>query len=101
MRLTPPQITAIKELAQECFGEGTAVYLFGSRVDDHRRGGDIDLCVETYESDIARVLDAKICFLAKLKLRIGDQRIDVVVNYPTRRRPPPIIDVAKRTGIRL
>ena len=101
MRLSPEQIYAIKHLAAECFGDRTVVYLFGSRVDDNKRGGDIDLYVETDEPDLAVILDAKYDFLAKLKQRIGDQRIDVVVNFPTRRQRPPIIDIAKRTGIRL
>jgi len=101
MRLTTQQVTAIKQSAAECFGDGALVYLFGSRLDDNGRGGDIDLYVETDRDDIARVLEAKYNFLAKLKQRIGDQRIDVVVNHPARRSPPPIVAIAKRTGVRL
>lgn len=101
MRVSNREITAIKELAKECFGAGAAVYLFGSRVDDERRGGDIDLYIETDESDAERALDAKYDFLAKLKGRIGDQRIDVVLGLPSRQEIPAIVEVAKRTGIRL
>jgi len=101
MRLNSGEIAAIKELATTCFGSGAAVYLFGSRVDDRKRGGDIDLYVETDESNTVRVLDAKYDFLAKLKRRIGDQRVDVVVNFPSRRQTPPVIEVARRTGVRL
>ena len=43
MRLTAEQIAAIKFLATECFGDHAIVYLFGSRADQSRRGGDIDL----------------------------------------------------------
>ena len=46
MRLTPTEIAAIKAAARDAFGETVVVRLFGSRVDDHRRGGDIDLHVE-------------------------------------------------------
>ena len=66
MRLTSEQIAAIKGLATECFGAGTAVYLFGSRLDGAKRGGDIDLYIETDELEAARILDAKYDFLAKL-----------------------------------
>ena len=101
MRLTHEQIAAIKELATECFGAGTVVYLFGSRLDDAKRGGDIDLCIETDECDAARILDAKYDFLAKLKQRIGDQRVDVVVSSPSSRQVAPVVGVARRTGVRL
>jgi len=101
MRLDSQEIAVIKELATACFGAGTVVYLFGSRVDDEKRGGDIDLYIETNESNVAWVLDAKYDFLAKLKRRIGDQRVDVVVNFPSRQQTPPVIDVARRTGVRL
>jgi len=101
MRVSSREIAAIKELAKECFGPKAVVYLFGSRVDDGKRGGDIDLYIETDECDAACVLDAKYDFLAKLKRRIGDQRVDVVVSFPSRQQIPPIIEVARRTGVRL
>lgn len=101
MRLNSKEIVAIKELAKECFGTDAEVYLFGSRVDDRKRGGDIDLFIETDDGDTTRVLDAQYDFLAKLKRRIGDQRVDVVVNFPSRQKIPPVIEVAKRTGVRL
>ena len=101
MRISCREIAAIKELAKACFGAEAVVYLFGSRVDDGKRGGDIDLYIETDERDAVRVLDAKYDFLAKLKRRIGDQRIDVVVSYPSRQQIPPVVEVARRTGVRL
>lgn len=41
MRLSTDQIQAIRHAANTAFGEGTAVWLFGSRVDDAKKGGDI------------------------------------------------------------
>ena len=46
MRLTPQQIDTIKTTVQQTLGEGAVVSLFGSRLDDQRRGGDVDLLVE-------------------------------------------------------
>ncbi len=75
MRLRASEVEAIKESFEAVFGDGT-VYLFGSRTDDSRRGGDIDLFIET--SDKSDLFSKKIRFLAKLKRAIGDQKIDVV-----------------------
>lgn len=45
MRLTPLQIKCIKQVAADVLGDQARLMLFGSRVDDTRRGGDIDLYV--------------------------------------------------------
>lgn len=47
MRLSQDQVQAIKFTAQTVLGNDARVTLFGSRTDDHRRGGDIDLLFET------------------------------------------------------
>lgn len=47
MRLTDGQKAAIRETAAECFGSTVQVMVFGSRVDDSARGGDIDLLIVT------------------------------------------------------
>lgn len=78
MRLTSEEIAAIRDCAARHFGEGSTVRLFGSRIDDRRRGGDIDLHIETPHPDRAR-LEAELAFLEDLKDRIGDQKIDLVV----------------------
>lgn len=45
MRLTGTERDAIRACAERVFGPACVVRLFGSRVDDARRGGDIDLHV--------------------------------------------------------
>jgi predicted nucleotidyltransferase len=45
MRLTNQEIRDIKESFHRVFGTGK-IYLFGSRVDDSSKGGDIDLFIE-------------------------------------------------------
>ena len=45
MRLSTDQIQAIRQAAIAALGQGTSLWLFGSRVDDAKKGGDIDLLV--------------------------------------------------------
>lgn len=51
MRLTQRETAVIREAANRCFGPEAVVRLFGSRLDDRKRGGDIDLYVETTFDD--------------------------------------------------
>lgn len=99
MRLNAKETEIISKAAAECFGADVDVRLFGSRADDSKKGGDIDLYIATSETDIAAVMRAELAFLVSVKRRIGDQKIDLVVDYPGRRARPAILDIARRTGI--
>ncbi|MBE7565677.1 nucleotidyltransferase domain-containing protein [Acidithiobacillus thiooxidans] len=99
MRLSPLQIAQIRQSAAESFGPEARVWLFGSRVDDRKRGGDIDLLVQTraLSSDVA--LRCKICMLGLLESRLGEQKIDLVIEQPN--DDSPIVRVAHETGLAL
>ena len=77
MRLTQFEINHIKKAFLEVFEAGN-IYLFGSRVDDEQRGGDIDLYLKPSKT-FMDVYDRKIKFLIKLDEYIGEQKIDVIV----------------------
>jgi predicted nucleotidyltransferase len=77
MRLSTNEIYEIKRTAQTVFGALTTVKLFGSRMEDERRGGDIDLLIIT--NDLQDKLRKKIEFRMLLKQAIGDQKIDVII----------------------
>lgn len=96
MRLTPHERDAIKKAFHDVFGEGR-IYLFGSRVDDNKRGGDIDLylCPNCYSENMHQ---KKIAFLVKLDNAIGEQKIDVVIAKDPDRS---IEQAAQRDGIEL
>ena len=79
MRITENEVSAIKSLAQIIFGKGTLVFLFGSRIDDEKKGGDIDLFITNKEKS-KLTISSKIEFLTELKLLIGEQKIDVVLD---------------------
>ena len=94
MRLTQSEIEAVKQVFYDTFKKGK-IYLFGSRVDDTKRGGDIDL----YLSPSSKIDSSskKIDFLVALKQKIGEQKIDVVID---RGHNNPI-DIAGKKGIEL
>lgn len=81
MRLTQQQSRIIREQTRSLFGEGVRVLLFGSRVDDSQRGGDIDLLVEVDQPQPNRAALAS-RLAARLQRALGDQRIDVVLIDP-------------------
>lgn len=77
MRLSKYYRKSIKDAFDTIFGEGK-IYLFGSRVDETKKGGDIDLYIEI--ADKTSLFEKKIKFLARLKQKIEEQKIDVVFN---------------------
>lgn len=97
VRLENKYIELFVETARQIFGSSAKLYLFGSRVDDSKRGGDIDLYLET---DIKEdLLYRKIIFLAQVKKVIGERKIDLVVNNGLHYQY--IYDIAKEEGILL
>lgn len=81
MRLSSEQRQIIIEVAHQVFGETAQVKLFGSRIDDAKRGGDIDLLVQLPDIEPQRQRKALTC-VALLQQRLGDQPVDVLVIDP-------------------
>ena len=73
------EIEAILQVAEDIYGTDVKVYLFGSRVDDSRRGGDIDLLVRTTSAKKG-ILD-RVRMASRIKSLIGDQKIDIIGDY--------------------
>ncbi|AGA89654.1 hypothetical protein Thimo_0818 [Thioflavicoccus mobilis 8321] len=65
MRSTVQQVDAIKRAAAEIYGDAAQVWSFGSRVDDEKRGGDIDLLIRPAEEMRHGLID-KIRLLGRL-----------------------------------
>ncbi|MGH8586614.1 MAG: nucleotidyltransferase domain-containing protein [Gammaproteobacteria bacterium] len=99
MRLTDTQVRIIKTHPAECFGSNAKIWLFGSRVDDDARGGDIDLYVELSEP-INDAAWRALRFNGALQQAFGAQRIDVLTRSPSEPLKP-IHEMAKRTGVAL
>lgn len=101
MRLTSQQIESLKQVAAEVFGPQAQICLFGSRADDHRRGGDIDLYVSGVVLSMDAQLDAKLRFLVKAKRLLGERRIDLVFAPMPGQPVLPIQRIARETGVPL
>jgi len=95
MRLSLKYIEVIKKYFYEFFNNGE-IYLFGSRVDDTKKGGNIDLYLVLKEH--TNLFEKKLKFLARVKRGLGDQKIDIVFNTNSTR----LIEMeAIRWGIKL
>jgi predicted nucleotidyltransferase len=99
MRLNQDQVQAIKRTAQTVLGDGARVTLFGSRTDDSRRGGDIDLLFEAPSR-----LDNKVAVQGQLYValirQLGDRKIDVLLKDPSTPEAP-VMRTAREKGILL
>ena len=100
MTRTTGGIQTICNKARHYFGNMTQVWLFGSRVDDSKRGGDIDLYIELENQDISLIAMAKLRFLRSLHSELGEQKIDVVLRLANT-NTLAVYDIAKETGIQL
>jgi predicted nucleotidyltransferase len=96
VRLTKEEIAGIRAATAEVFGPDATVRLFGSRVDDAAKGGDIDLLVEvppgraTFRDECA--------LLFALEARLGERKIDLLLVEPGRPRAA-IERIAFRDGV--
>jgi len=94
MRLADWEVREIKEAAKLVFGENVRVLLFGSRVYDDKKGGDIDLYVITDKPSMEK--EGK--FWIELQKRLGEQKIDIVLSEDPNR---PIERSALKEGVEL
>ena len=75
------------------------MWLFGSRLDDNARGGDVDLLVEVDEPvDQPALLEAKLS--AQVSKSMHGRKVDVIIKAPNLLELP-IHSIALSEGIRL
>jgi len=100
MRLTEFQRKKIIDVIITQFGSNAEIYLFGSRVDDNKKGGDIDLLVAVQDKSDDLELK-KIKSVTGIQLAIGDQKIDLIVTPDISHDSRLVVREAVRTGVRL
>ncbi|MFP4025298.1 MAG: nucleotidyltransferase domain-containing protein [Thiohalospira sp.] len=93
MRLSQDEIKAIKETIQS-FDSEAKIWLYGSRVDNHKRGGDIDLLIFSQTLNFSDKLKIK----SQLYKKIGEQKIDLLIAKDDRK---PFVRIALENAILL
>ncbi|MDY0189371.1 MAG: nucleotidyltransferase domain-containing protein [Desulfuromonas sp.] len=93
MRLSEDEINTIKTVILQ-HDPAAVIYLFGSRIDDKKQGGDIDILI----------LSANLNYKEKRKIRIklhqllGEQKIDIVIAADNSK---PFVKIAMDNGTKL
>jgi type III secretory pathway component EscV len=101
VRLSTMDMIAIELIFREHFLKNDHLWVFGSRADLARKGGDIDLYVETHANTIEQATKMKERFLSNLERKIGEQKIDLVLNMLNNPYPLLIHEVAKKEGVQI
>lgn len=99
MRLTDEQVAGIRDVVRAEVGEQAEIRLFGSRLDDARKGGDVDLFVE-----VPHAVTNPALLSARISARVGrlmyGRQVDVVLSAPNLRKAA-IHDIARARGQKL
>ncbi|PPD33758.1 MAG: hypothetical protein CTY19_06225 [Methylomonas sp.] len=99
MRLTIQQIQLVKKTVDSVLNAPNNIWLFGSRVYDNKRGGDIDLFIET-ETPCANRAETICRLYGALVMTLGEQKIDILLKDQNTVESP-IFEIARHTGVLL
>lgn len=100
VRLHPRDLEIILKTFTRFFGPEDHLWLFGSRADPSKKGGDIDLYIESSLPN-EDAFNARLKFGAALYLELEEQKVDIVLNLLGTSTELPIYQVAKTTGVLL
>lgn len=78
MRLTDLEKKSIIEIFNTFSAASSKIYLFGSRLDDFKKGGDIDLLIVFVNGELKSSFK-NLDFIVELKKKIGERKIDVTL----------------------
>jgi len=97
MRLKPEVKKQIIQYAKQYFGNDIKLYLFGSRIYDNKKGGDIDIFIESMHNIDIQI---QINFLRDIYRNVTERKVDLIIKTPfTKDRL--IFKTAKEEGILL
>ena len=80
MRISQNEISKIKNVLTEFrLLPSCKIFLFGSRLYDFKKGGDIDLILLCPESSYKNILNLKFRIKSELEFALNEQRVDLTV----------------------
>lgn len=97
MRLTSQQVHLILDTVRACFGADARVSVYGSRLDEAARGGDIDLLVETARPPTFR---QRVDAVTALERALG-RPVDLLAVWQHEPAPAPFVAIARCRAIPL
>jgi predicted nucleotidyltransferase len=101
MRLTQEEMLAIASTFLKWRASGEAeLYLFGSRTDSSKRGGDIDLLI-LFSDPSDLVAFKRLEFIVDLKKTLGERRIDVTLATQSQIHNDDFLKSVMESAIRL
>lgn len=99
-RLSIQDSIALEVAFRESFLPQDQLWIFGSRADLTKKGGDIDLYIET-NANLDEGVMKQSHFWSKLQQLLGEQQIDIVLNIINNSKILPIYEIAKKEGVRI
>lgn len=99
MRLTPQHVEVIRQATQQLAGDDARIRLFGSRVNDDARGGDVDLMLELDHS-VAEPAQLAASLAARISRGMNGRKVDVLIRAPNLLELP-IHQIALEEGVLL
>lgn len=99
MRLTSSQIADIRRSTAQVAGQAARVWLFGSRVRDDARGGDVDLLLEL-DGAVEEPAQLAARLAARVSRTMHGRKVDVLIKAPNLKLLP-IHCVAMSEGVLL
>ena len=97
MRISSQERSSIRRATEEVAGAGARALLFGARVHDDLRGGDIDLLVEL-PAPAEDALGLSVRIAARIQRQIGLRKIDVLIADPAS-PDSPLLRQARRDAV--
>jgi predicted nucleotidyltransferase len=99
MRLTTQQALLVRKTVDSILNVPNNIWLFGSRVNDEKRGGDIDLFIEI-QSPCANRAETICRLYGELVMTLGEQKIDILLKDKNTAEVP-IFEIARHNGVLL
>lgn len=96
MRISTTQQTQIRRIIHQALGDDVDIRVFGSRLDDTAKGGDLDLLIKS-TNNLERPAATSAQIAAKISRLMHGRKVDVLLQAPNL-QTAPIHRIAEQQG---